>query len=86
MAGPTRNNLSDLRGAARMAFDATAGVAGIVEKMHRTIQVLPVPIGRAEPGQGRQPLAAPLSQPARRLEHLLEDFLVVHGPQRTSMA
>ena len=29
MAGPTRTHLSDFRGAARMAFDATAGVAGI---------------------------------------------------------
>jgi pimeloyl-ACP methyl ester carboxylesterase len=53
MAGPTRIHLSDLRGAARMAFDATAGVAEIVEKMHRTIQVLPLPVGRAEPGATR---------------------------------
>ena len=36
-----------------MAFDATAGVAEIVEKMHRTIQVLPLPIGRAAPGNTR---------------------------------
>jgi pimeloyl-ACP methyl ester carboxylesterase len=53
MAGPTRTHLSDLRGTARMVFDATAGVAGIVEKMHRTIQVLPFPVGRAEPGATR---------------------------------
>jgi pimeloyl-ACP methyl ester carboxylesterase len=53
MAGPTRTHLSDLRGAARMAFDATAGIAGIVEKMHRTIQTVPLPIGRAEPGGTR---------------------------------
>jgi pimeloyl-ACP methyl ester carboxylesterase len=53
MAAPTRTHLSDLRGAARMAFDATAGVAEIVERMHRTIQVLPLPIGRAEPGATR---------------------------------
>jgi len=53
MAGPTRTHLSDFRGAARMAFDATAGVARIVEKMHRTIQVLPFPVGRAEPGSTR---------------------------------
>ena len=53
MPGPTRNHLSDLRGAARMAFDATAGVAGIVEKMHRTIQVRPLPVGRAEAGSTR---------------------------------
>ena len=53
MPGPTRTHLSDFRGAARMAFDATAGVAGIVERMHRTIQVLPFPVGRAEPGATR---------------------------------
>ena len=53
MPGPTRTHLSDLRGAARMAFDATAGVAGIVEKMHRTIQVRPLPVGRTEPGSTR---------------------------------
>jgi pimeloyl-ACP methyl ester carboxylesterase len=53
MPVPTRTHLSDFRGAARMAFDATAGVAGIVEKMHRTIQMLPLPIGRAEPGATR---------------------------------
>ena len=53
MAGPTRIHLSDFRGAARMAFDATAGVAEIVEKMHRTIQVLPLPVGRSEPGTTR---------------------------------
>ncbi len=53
MPGPTRVHLSDLRGAARMAIDATAGVAAIVEKMHRTIQVLPLPVGRAEAGATR---------------------------------
>jgi pimeloyl-ACP methyl ester carboxylesterase len=36
-----------------MAIDATAGVAAIVEKMHRTIQVLPLPVGRAEAGATR---------------------------------
>ena len=53
MPGPTRRHLSDLRGAARMVVDATAGVAGIVERMHRTIQRLPLPIGRVEPGKTR---------------------------------
>jgi len=53
MAVPTRIHLSDFRGAARLAFDATAGVAEIVEKMHRTIQMLPLPVGRAEPGPTR---------------------------------
>ena len=53
MPGPTRRHLSDLRGAARMAVDATAGVARIVERMHRTIQLRPLPVGRAEPGNTR---------------------------------
>jgi hypothetical protein len=53
MAAPTRNQLSDLRGAARLAFDAAAGVAGIVERMHRTIQMMPAPLGRVEPGATR---------------------------------
>jgi pimeloyl-ACP methyl ester carboxylesterase len=53
MAAPTRNQLLDLRGAVRMAFDATAGVAGIVERMHRTIQMTPAPLGRVEPGATR---------------------------------
>ncbi|MDH3647738.1 MAG: GPI inositol-deacylase [Gammaproteobacteria bacterium] len=30
-----------------MAFDATKGIAGIVEKMHRTIQLQPGPLGRS---------------------------------------
>jgi pimeloyl-ACP methyl ester carboxylesterase len=46
MAAPTRTHLSDLRGAARMALDAGAGITDIVERMHRTIQVLPLPLGR----------------------------------------
>lgn len=45
MAAPNRRHLSDFRGAARMAFDATAGITNIVEKMHRTIQLRPGPIG-----------------------------------------
>ena len=47
MPGPNRVHLSDLRGAARMAFDAGAGVTDIVERMHRTIQTRPGPLGRA---------------------------------------
>lgn len=53
MPAPTRTHLSDIRGVARMAFDATAGIAEIVEKMHRTIQLRPLPIGRAEAGRTR---------------------------------
>jgi pimeloyl-ACP methyl ester carboxylesterase len=53
MQAPNRRHLADLRGAARMAVDATAGIAGIVEKMHRTIQLRPLPVGRADAGNTR---------------------------------
>ncbi|MBT8388239.1 MAG: GPI inositol-deacylase, partial [Altererythrobacter sp.] len=42
-----RKHLSDLRGAALAAFDAADSIAGIVERMHRTIQLSPGPLGRA---------------------------------------
>jgi len=40
-----RSQLSDLRGGMRMAIDATDTVADVVEKMHRTIQLRPGPLG-----------------------------------------
>ena len=43
-----RSHLSDLRGAARMTFDAAEATAEVVEKMHRTIQMRPSPLGVAE--------------------------------------
>ena len=46
MATPTRTHLADLRGAARLAFDATLGITDLVEKMHRTIQVASLPLGK----------------------------------------
>ena len=51
---PTRTHLADIRGASRMAFDATAGLVDVVERMHRTIQRVPLPLGRHvnEPTQG----------------------------------
>jgi len=49
MAKPSRTHLSDLRGATRMAFDATMGITRIVESMHRTIQLAPGPLGK-KPG------------------------------------
>ena len=51
---PTRTHLADLRGASRMAFDATAGLVDVVERMHRTIQRVPLPLGRHvnEPTRG----------------------------------
>ena len=50
----TRTNVSDLRGAARLAFDATVGITTLVEKMHHTIQLVHPPLGasRAETTSG----------------------------------
>ena len=49
MAAPTRTQLSDIRGAARLAVEASSGITDIVERMHRTIQMLPGPLGRVSP-------------------------------------
>ena len=48
MSTSNRSNLSDLRGAARMTFDAAEATAEVVEKMHRTIQMRPSPLGVSE--------------------------------------
>ena len=40
-----RSQLSDLRGVTRMAIDGTDSIAEVVEKMHRTIQLRPGPLG-----------------------------------------
>lgn len=45
MSVQNRSHLSDLRGAARMAVDGAGAIADAVEKMHRTIQVGPGPLG-----------------------------------------
>ena len=45
MATPTRMNMDDLRGAARLAVDATVGITDLVEKMHHTIQLGHMPLG-----------------------------------------
>ena len=45
MPVPTRSQLSDLRGAARMIADAAEATTEVVEKMHRTIQVSPGTLG-----------------------------------------
>jgi len=47
MSTPNRTNLMDIRGAARMAVDATEAIAEVVETMHRTIQLRPGPLGVA---------------------------------------
>ncbi len=45
MATPTRKNIDDLRGAARLAVDATIGITDLVEKMHHTVQLGHLPLG-----------------------------------------
>jgi hypothetical protein len=54
MSGPNRTHLADVRGASRMLVDATAGIVDTVERMHRTIQRVPGPLGRhvVEPTRG----------------------------------
>jgi len=54
MSTINRTTVSDLRGAARLAFDATLGITTLVEKMHRTIQLAHPPLGasRAESTRG----------------------------------
>ena len=45
MPVPTRSHLSDFRGAARMLVDGAEATTDVVEKMHRTIQMRPGPLG-----------------------------------------
>jgi pimeloyl-ACP methyl ester carboxylesterase len=54
MATPTRMNMEDLRGAARLAVDATIGITDLVEKIHHTIQLGHMPLGasRADATRG----------------------------------
>jgi pimeloyl-ACP methyl ester carboxylesterase len=54
MSTINRTHVSDLRGAARLAFDATLGITTLVEKMHHTIQLVHPPLGasRAESTRG----------------------------------
>jgi len=50
---PTPPRLSDVRGAAQLAFDAARGLVDVVERMHHTIQQRPAPIGPATVGHTR---------------------------------
>jgi len=54
MSTINRTTVSDLRGAARLACDATIGITTLVEKMHHTIQLVHPPLGasRAESTHG----------------------------------
>ncbi len=47
MSGMTGINVSDVRGAGRMLFDASRGLVEIVERMHRTIQLRPSAMGQS---------------------------------------
>lgn len=47
MVTPSKTLVSDVRGAAKMTFDATVGLVDVVERMHRTIQARPGPLGEA---------------------------------------
>ena len=46
MTGLTRTHLADARGAGRMLFDASTGLVDLVERMHRTIERRPGPLGQ----------------------------------------
>ena len=47
----SRHQLSNLRGTLRMVIDATESIAGVVEKMHHTIQRGPLALGHASSGR-----------------------------------
>jgi len=47
MARMTRAHLSDARGISRMLFDASTGIVDVVERMHRTIERRPGPVGES---------------------------------------
>ena len=51
MATKKKTVVSGLRGAVKIAIDATVGTTDVVERMHRTIQALPAPAGKARPAQ-----------------------------------
>lgn len=59
MVSKKRSHAADLRGAGRLAVEATQGVAGVVEEMHRTIGAGPAILGR------------PLEAPARLVTGLV---------------
>jgi pimeloyl-ACP methyl ester carboxylesterase len=50
MAAPNRTTIDDLRGATRLACDATIGITDLVEKMHHTILLRHPPFGASRAG------------------------------------
>jgi hypothetical protein len=59
MSKPTRSPVEDLRGASRLAVEATQGITALVEEMHRTI------------GSGPAVLGRPLAVPARAVTRVV---------------
>jgi pimeloyl-ACP methyl ester carboxylesterase len=53
MTKPDRTTLSAVRGATRLAIDATVGITDLVERMHHTIQLLHPPLGTSRAGVTR---------------------------------
>ncbi len=53
MAKLNRTHAADLHGVARLAFEATAGLVDVVERMHHTIQRRPWPLGKPRAGSTR---------------------------------
>ncbi len=53
MAKLNRTHAADLHGVARLAFEATAGLVDVVERMHHTIQRRPWPLGKPKTGSTR---------------------------------
>ncbi len=53
MTMKTRNHVDDLRGARRLAVDATRGVTDLVEAMHRDVGSGPNVLGRPLEGPTR---------------------------------
>jgi len=53
MAAPNRTTIDDLRGATRLACDATIGITDLVERMHHTILLRHPPLGASRAGATR---------------------------------
>lgn len=60
-----RNHLSDLRGAGRIAIDATHGITDLVEAMHTRIAAVSAPVGGPVIGQATRSITALVYQGIR---------------------
>ena len=70
MTKKTRSHVDDLRGATRLAVEATKGVTDLVEEMHHTIAAGPAILGR------------PLAVPAPRADRVHSAPGIVTTPAR----